>query len=167
MVIGAGRRKRASSPLTVINLRVPARLVYRDLVGRATGMVCRIAAQQRGASSEFVDELENAVVSAVGEAFNNVVQHAYFGRGDGLVTLVVECSDDELVVELRHDGASFDLESVPEPNLRDLPESGMGVFIIRACMDELSYHPGSPNILRMRKRLPPSAGVAQPGFDLV
>jgi serine/threonine-protein kinase RsbW len=130
-------------------------------------MVCRIAAKENDGSRELLDAWENAVVSAVGEAFNNVVMHAYRGRGDGVVTLVVDCSEDELVVELRHDGAGFELAAVPEPRLDDLPESGMGVFIIRACMDELSYHPGSPNILRMRKRLPQRADTARTGLGLV
>ena len=147
--------------MTVISLRVPALFAYRDLVGRATGMVCRIAAEQRDGGSNYLEGLENAVVSAVGEAFNNVVQHAYAGRGDGMVTLVVDANDDELLVELRHDGVGFDLGAVQEPNLGELPESGMGVFIIRACMDELSYLPGSPNILRMRKRLPRRVGPAR------
>jgi anti-sigma regulatory factor (Ser/Thr protein kinase) len=76
--------------------------------------------------------------------------------------LVVDCRADELVVELRDDGASFDLDAVPEPNLPNLPERGMGVFIIRACMDELTYVPGRPNVLRMHKRLQTPAGAAAP-----
>jgi serine/threonine-protein kinase RsbW len=116
-------------------------------------MVCRIGAEARGGDGELLDALENAVVSAVGEAFNNIVQHGYRDRQDGEVTLVVDFSGDDLVVELRDDGASFDPDAVPEPRLAELPESGLGVFIIRACMDELSYEPGPPNVLRMRKRL--------------
>jgi len=123
-------------------------------------MACRVAAQHLVEDHQRLDELENAVVSAVGEAFNNVVQHAYAGRADGMVTLVVDAGEDELLVELRHDGVSFDLNAVPEPNLGELPESGMGVFIIRACMDELTYLPGNPNVLRMRKRLPRREGTA-------
>jgi serine/threonine-protein kinase RsbW len=137
----------------VITLRVPALGAYRDLVGRAAGTVCRVAANERGESDEFLERVEHAVVSAVGEAFNNVVQHAYRGRRDGMVTLEVDYRDDELLVELRDDGASFDLDAVPAPKLAELPESGLGVFIIRACMDDLCYLPGSPNVLRMRKRL--------------
>ena len=34
-----------------------------------------------------------------------------------------------------------------------LPESGMGLFIIRSFMDEVVYEPGSPNVLRIAKCL--------------
>jgi len=149
----------------VVTLLVPADYVYRDLAGRAAGIACRIAAKrQADRTSTWLDVLENAVVSAVGEAFNNVVLHAYRGRHDGMVALSIDERDGELVVEVRDEGIGFDLDAVPVPKLTELPESGMGVFIMRSCMDEVSYTPGPPNVLRMRKSLGSPAGEpsAQP-----
>ncbi len=49
------------------------------------------------------------------------------------------------------DGVSFDPAAVPVPDLDGLPESGMGLYIIRSFVDDLSYEPGPPNALRFIK----------------
>ena len=41
-------------------------------------------------------------------------------------------------------------------SLDALPESGLGLFIIRSFMDEVKYVPGSPNVLSMTKYLDPA-----------
>lgn len=133
----------------MIFLRVPAVLGYRDLVTRAAATVCKIATGGDGVGAEILAEL----VSAIGEAFNNAVLHAYGGRPDGVVTVEIEAKDGVIEIAMSDEGASFDLDAVPAPDLAALPESGMGLFIIRSFVDELTYTPGPPNVLRMRKRL--------------
>jgi serine/threonine-protein kinase RsbW len=66
------------------------------------------------------------VVSAVGEAFNNVVLHAYAGRCDGLIELRISTAGGRIRIELRDWGSSFDPATVPLPELDALPESGLG-----------------------------------------
>jgi serine/threonine-protein kinase RsbW len=92
------------------------------------------------------------VVSAVGEAFNNIVLHGYEGRDDGVIELEIRTRRDRISVELRDYGTSFDPTSVPEPDFESLPESGFGLFIIRAFMN-ISYRPGRPNVLTLTKTL--------------
>ena len=67
------------------------------------------------------------------------------------VTVIVKTEAKYLEVEMRDTGASFDPDKVPVPDLAGLPESGMGLFIMRSFVDELSYAPGDPNVLIMRK----------------
>jgi serine/threonine-protein kinase RsbW len=49
-------------------------------------------------------------------------------------------------------GQSFDPDTIGPPELDELPEGGMGLFIMRSFMDEVDYHPGPPNVLRLKKR---------------
>jgi serine/threonine-protein kinase RsbW len=96
---------------------------------------------------------EHAVISAFGEAFNNVVLHSY-GGGGGLVDVDIELRRDHLVVSVRDTGAGFDPARVRAPQLDALPEGGLGVFIILRAMDEVSwYREGVENVVTMTKRL--------------
>lgn len=128
----------------MISLRVPADFAYRDLVTRAVATSCKIV--------EGGEELTNAMVSAVGEAFNNVVEHAY-AEGTGDVMLEISSDADGLRVEITDEGDTFDIDAVPDPDMAALPESGMGLFIIRSFVDELTYTPGPPNKLVLLKRV--------------
>ena len=58
---------------------------------------------------------------------------------------------ETLSVEMTDWGATHDPASYEEPP-EELPERGMGLFIMRSCMDELAYVPGPPNTLILRKR---------------
>jgi serine/threonine-protein kinase RsbW len=135
----------------MIFLRVPAVLSYRDLVTRAVSAACKVALGKEGTSEGGGDAFLHAMVSAVGEAFNNVVQHAHDEPAE--VEIAIEVDSEAMSVEVRDSGRGFDLDAVPDPRLEDLPESGMGLFIIRAFVDEVRYQRGSPNVLFMKKRL--------------
>ncbi len=137
----------------MITLSVPAVLDYRDLVTRAVATVCKVVSASLKRDAAAANELSNAMVSAVGEAFNNVVEHAYHGHGGGTARIVIERDGDVLRVVMSDDGRSFDIDAVPDPDLPALPESGMGLFIIRAFVDEVSYCAGPPNVLTLTKKL--------------
>ncbi len=136
----------------LIYLRVPGQLAYRELATRAVAFACKHARSSgRDDDSTLDEEFAHEAVSAIGEAFNNVVIHGYAGRPPGDVTLQIETFDDKLVVQMIDDGASFDPSSVPDPDLEGLPESGMGLFIIRSFVDTMTYVPGPPNSLQFTK----------------
>lgn len=137
----------------MIELRVTATFDYRDLVTRAVATGCKVALTGRGDDAALT-ELLHAMVSVVGEAFNNVVEHAYGGRGDGDVTIRIVTNGDLLEVQMTDEGRAFEFDDAPEPDLPALPESGMGIYIMRELADEVSYVPGPPNVLTMTKRLP-------------
>jgi serine/threonine-protein kinase RsbW len=147
----------------MIRLSVPGNLRYRDLVLRVVASACRLLRPQRATKQETSRDTEAAdfddqVVSAVGEAFNNVAIHAYRGRSAGAVDIELEVGDDGVTVRLRDTGKSYDPTRTPTPTLDLLPESNMGLYLMRACMDHVSYRPGNPpaepNVLTMRKRYP-------------
>lgn len=132
-----------------IVLQVPGDISYRELVTRTVASVCKIARPDQEAGLRFRDEL----VSAVGEAFNNCVFHAYANCA-GEITLQIDIAQAVLTIDIFDSGASFDLEQVPSPDLSNPQESGMGLYIIRSFVDEVTYLPGCPNRLRLAKRLP-------------
>lgn len=134
----------------VIRLKVPCSLEYRDVATRLVVGACRLvgAEGERRAGPEF----EAQVVSAFNEAFNNAVLHG--GSADGTeLDIEVEPHPDRLTLRVMDRGRSFDLSAVPRPDLASLPESGLGVHVMRSWMNDLTYQPGDPNVLSMTKRV--------------
>jgi serine/threonine-protein kinase RsbW len=147
--------------MDMIRLSVPGTLLFRDVVLRVTASTCRLMrsmAHGKQEPSREDHEFDDKVVSAVGEAFNNVAIHAYRGSGAGTLDLEFEIRADSITIRLLDYG--FDYEPVeggaPEPIA--LPESSMGLYIVRSFMDEATYRrgnpPTTPNVLTLSKRYP-------------
>jgi serine/threonine-protein kinase RsbW len=140
----------------VIRIQLPAQLAYRDLVLRTTSAMCTLSGRPRAG-------FRHQVVTAVSEAFNNVVLHAYAGRSPGQLALEIEPRQEGLRIVMTDDGTPFDPPAVPVPDLGALPESGMGLFIIRSFMDEVVYTPGPPNVLVLVKSFSSGSARRAPG----
>lgn len=143
----------------MISLSVPGVLLYRDVAVRVVGSAAKIlgpaGALGRASAPDLGDEFASQVVSAFGEAFNNLAIHGYRDVPSGRIDLEITGSRDEsggeLVVRIRDTGRVFDPRShleVPDAE----PERGMGLFIIRNFIDEIGYESGPPNVLTLRKR---------------
>jgi serine/threonine-protein kinase RsbW len=134
----------------VILLCIPPRLEYRDLALRAVASACRLL-QGKGtaARSEFGEH----VVSAFGEAFNNLALHGFADRPESEVRIEIDVAVNRLTIRMIDRGSSFDFDAIPNPDLDALPERGLGVYIIKSFMDEVDYQPGPKNVLTMTKRL--------------
>jgi anti-sigma regulatory factor (Ser/Thr protein kinase) len=90
---------------------------------------------------------------AFSEACANVHRHAYGGRRDGRVELRVIVDDEQVVVVLDHDGEPFNPAGYVPPDLRRPSESGYGLYLIRALVDEVSFEStGSGGRVVMVKR---------------
>ncbi len=138
-------------------MRVPGALRYRDLAVRVVGAACKLAGMPDDATGPIRNsEWDNEVVSAFGEAFNNTAIHSYAGRRPGDVVIEVETGPTSITIRLIDFGNSFVLDDVPVPDLEALPESGLGLYIIRSFMDEVKYEAGPPNVLSMTKHLDPA-----------
>jgi len=136
-----------------IKLSMLGRVQHRDIVLRAVSAACKLVRQGPGESNDAEwNDFRMQVVTAVSEAFNNIVLHAYAGRDDGIIEMNIRTSRDHISIELRDFGDSFDPGKVPEPDLDRLPESGLGIYIIKELMN-VAYRPGRPNVLVLSKRL--------------
>ena len=143
-----------------IKLSMLGRVQHRDIVLRAVAAACKLVRPQPTLPPDpDWNDFRMQVVTAVSEAFNNIVLHSYAGREDGIIEMNIRTGRNHISVELRDFGDSFDPNEIPEPDLDRLPESGLGMFIIKELMD-VSYRPGRPNVLTLSKRLNDShAGV--------
>jgi serine/threonine-protein kinase RsbW len=154
----------------VIKLRVPGRLHYRDVAIRTVASVCHLVGSNqlpdrgdplvvdpKGPDPQEVDALDLSdefaalVVSAFSEVFNDIVLHGYAAT-EGAINIELEPGTDELVIRITDHGACFDQSKVKPPDLDSLPESGLGIFIVRSCVDEFTYEPGPPNVWTLKKR---------------
>ena len=112
------------------------------------------AAQKAGLDARGVQ----AVQLAVDEACSNIIEHAYGGEGRGDIACTCCVDSGVLTMTLADQGAPFDPDSVPNPDLdADLDnrvEGGLGVYIMRELMDEIhhEFNPESGNLLTMVKR---------------
>jgi serine/threonine-protein kinase RsbW len=95
----------------------------------------------------------NEMLTAFGEAFNNVAIHGYRGRPDGMLDIEAEITPDGLTLRLSDTGKSIDFRVVESPDLDALPESGMGVFMIHSLVEEMRYDAGCPNVLTLVKKI--------------
>ncbi len=145
----------------IIRLSVPGNLRYRDVVLRVVTSSCKLVRAMATAKQEIGREshdFEDRVVSAVGEAFNNVAIHAYRDVSPGAVAFEIEVSAEGITLRMSDTGRAFEpaIEVQRQPDLATLPESHMGLYIMRSCMDKVTYRPGSgpatPNLLTLTKR---------------
>ena len=134
-----------AADVTRVTLRFPAIIGYRPV---AIDLVSALIRHVEGADGNF----RNEMVTAFGEAFNNIVIHGYRDRSDGMLDIEAEMGPDEMTIRLIDTGREVDFKEVEPPDLTTMPESGMGVFMIHALVDEVIYRGGSPNVLSLTKR---------------
>jgi anti-sigma regulatory factor (Ser/Thr protein kinase) len=146
----------------LIRIEMLGILDHRDVALRAVSAACKLVT--RKPQGPAWNEFRMQVVSAVGEAFNNIVLHGYEGRGDGVIEMEIRTRPERISIEMRDYGSSFDPTAVPPPDFDSLPEHGWGLFIIRSFMT-ISYAAGRPNVLTLTKTLDPQPPDNVPAAD--
>ena len=131
-----------------------------NLTGGCITAICRYAA--------FSDKDSGLITNGVVEALNNIIEHACKGREDGEIRLIVDVESDRLVFNVRYRGTFPDslikpkLDFDPE-DIENLPEGGMGLYIIYKVMDSISYEPQDKETLmtmiKYRTKSPVGAGT--------
>lgn len=93
---------------------------------------------------------------AIEEAITNVIVHGYQKPGEP-IGIVCRISQESVEVQITDAAPRFDPFTVPEPELEESIEDrsigGLGVYLIRRVMDEVTYHyRNGQNVLVMIKR---------------
>ena len=161
MQVVVGIRRGRVSPVALsatVCVEAPGDISYRNVILRAVAAACKAAFAGVCGREAPVDEFMNHVLSAVGEAFNNIAFHCYRDRSSDIAR--VRMTMDSTAVHLRIEdyGRSFDPLSTCLPDLDALPESGLGIYIMRSLMDEVTYQAGCPNVLNLSKNIPDCPG---------
>ena len=123
----------------------------------------RLFVGQQAEACGLEDKAIYAVQLAVGEAFTNIIEHAFGGECQETIECVCQCTPKGLEITLIDCGKPFRPEDVPDPDLvsdlEDRQVGGLGLYFMRKMMDEVYFsfaadshaHPGC-NMLRMIKR---------------
>ncbi len=134
----------------VVRLSFPAKADYL--------LLARLALSGVGRHLPLEDDELADLKLAVTEACGNAVRHAY-PSGEGPVGVALVLREDRLVMIVEDQGEVLELPRADAPMSSSL-ESGMGMSIIRAIVDELEVEPGSDGrgtVVRMTKYLTSAA----------
>ncbi|MFW5702103.1 MAG: ATP-binding protein [Bacteroidota bacterium] len=128
-------------------------MLSRDSNTRLAGSAIRSICIAAGMNEEDASITELALV----EAINNIIEHAYEDRPDGLVEFEFSHNSSEIIITLADSGRPAELRDISLPafdpaDIDSLPESGLGMHLIDMTMDNVErLRSGNRNILRMRK----------------
>ncbi|MFA5295831.1 MAG: ATP-binding protein [Methanoregulaceae archaeon] len=119
-----------------------------DGVGRALDFL-----EAALAAGKIPELMHGPVHLAVDEALQNIISYS----GAAAITLMVEAADAYVAVTIVDDGEPFDPLTAPAPDVTaELDEreiGGLGIYLIRQSMDEVSYtYRDEKNVLRLVKR---------------
>ena len=118
--------------------------------------------------NEFVEEIGNEfsltpdvvfnVNLVLEEAIVNVINYAYPKEKHESIHLSAQLHEDSIVFVLTDTGMQFDPTKAPEADitlsLEDRPIGGLGIFLIRQIMNEVSYERiDGKNVLTLSKKL--------------
>lgn len=109
------------------------------------------------------EKIESHILSGVDicltEALNNVIKHAYKGEQNKPIEVIVTKDSNLLEMQIIDSGISRDSFVIKDldydPNdIDNLPESGMGLYLIKQLMDDLDYYSiNGKNYFTLRKYL--------------
>ncbi len=103
------------------------------------------------------DDEQHQIGMAVRECTVNAVVHGNRYNKNKKVHLQIERSNTDLTVVIGDEGEGFDIDSLPDPLAPEnlLRQSGRGLMLARAFMDEFDLHPrpGGGTEVRLVKHL--------------
>lgn len=101
----------------------------------------------------------NAVEICLTEALNNVIKHAYKGENTNQIEIVIRIITNQLEIDIIDEGSPRQNLIISELNfdpadIDNLPEGGMGLYIIKQLMDDLNYYSlNGKNFFTLRKQI--------------
>lgn len=112
----------------LLKFSVPGKPEYVGMVRLAVSSLANCA----GFDIEAVEDIK----VAVSEACNNVVCHGAAGYCE-CYEVDCELGEDRLIIYVSDQAGGCDFNKYQLPNLEDPKEGGLGIFIIKALMDEV------------------------------
>jgi len=88
--------------------------------------------------------LLNDIKIAVTEACTNVIKHAFKYDASRRFGVSLRISPARYQINVVYEDAGFDPAAIPLPDLNNVREGGLGVYIIRNIMDDVVYSTDPP-----------------------
>ncbi len=137
-------------------MTAPQRVSYRmestlESVNKAEAMADQISSQ-----AGFDEDTRSGISMAVREAMINAVLHGNAYDPAKSVNLTFEQNGRELVITITDQGKGLDPAEVPDPLAPEnlMKQSGRGIFLMRAFMDEVRFRKLDPGTeITLIKRL--------------
>lgn len=105
----------------------------------------------------FSEEAKDSLAIAVTEVTNNAIIHGNKKDAGKKVVIRYHISESAITITVRDEGAGFDPDKISNPLAPEnlLKESGRGIFIIKALLDEVSFHfnKGGTLVKMVKKKL--------------
>lgn len=118
-----------------IKFTLESQLNLVPLLGRGVRGICSLLIKDEN----ILYQLELSLVEVV----NNVILHAYNKQEGREIEVTILLAEDHIRFQVVDSGKQFVPKKVNKTgmplNVNDLPESGMGLFIIHQLVDEISY----------------------------
>ena len=129
-----------------LKMNVPGRPEYVGTV--------RIAIAHAASRAGFDIEAIEDIKVAVSEACTNIVCHAH-DNSDSSYDVTMDLEETKITISIHDSGSGFGLDDYVEPDPGEVKGSGLGIFIIRALMDEVDIQSelGAGTDIRMTKYL--------------
>lgn len=109
------------------------------------------------------EKVESHILSSIDicltEALNNIIKHAYKGEQNHPIEVIVTKDSNVLEILLIDSGEPRGTLVIKEldydpTDIENLPESGMGLYLIKQLMDDLNYYSiNGKNYFTLRKIL--------------
>ncbi len=112
----------------------------------------RVGELAEAAGFELADRQD--VMTAVGEAVTNAIEHGCSALEDSVFTVICLATPEKLSVSVSDTGNGFCLDDLPTFEEAFLQERGRGVHCMRAMMDEVSFEFDGGTTVKMVKFRP-------------
>ena len=133
-----------------VDIKVPNQTRYLSLIGRIGEDIAKELDKYSGDRETLAYHI-NLVLT---EAMVNAIKYANSKDPEKLVHIVINISEDALVIKVFDKGQGFDINTIPSPDFNRLEDRGRGIFLIRSLMDSVCYKKvRNGNVLEMSKKL--------------
>lgn len=93
--------------------------------------------------TKLKEDVINVMVLSIDEAISNIIEHGYGLQPHGRILLELTISDNKVIIKIQDQTKKFDPRNVPHASVLDRlktrKQRGLGLIIIRKCMDDIFY----------------------------
>jgi serine/threonine-protein kinase RsbW len=106
-------------------------------------IMAQLCARELAKKFGFEDKALREIELALDEAVSNVIEHAFEPDEDSSFEIILQRVALGIKIIIKEEGIPFDPDQVPQFDpaslLDDRPTTGMGLFLMKAIMDEVSF----------------------------